>query len=34
MANEVVKTNGSNKIGFTSYITSTGITQKIKCTCY
>lgn len=30
MANEVVKTNGNNKIGFTSYITSTGITQKIN----
>ena len=27
MANEVVKTNGSNKIGFTSYMTS-GIVQK------
>ena len=30
MSNEITKTSGNTKIGFTSYITSTGITQKIN----
>lgn len=30
MANEVVKSNANNKIGFTSFITSTAVTQKIN----
>ena len=30
MSNEITKTEQNKKIGFTSYITSTGITQKIN----
>lgn len=30
MANDIQKTNGNNKIGFTSFITSNAITQKIN----
>lgn len=30
MANEVVKSNGNNKIGFTSFITSNAVTQKVN----
>ena len=30
MSNEVVKSNGNNKIGFTSFITSNAVTQKVN----
>lgn len=30
MANEITKTNGNNKIGFTSFVTSSAVTKKIN----